>query len=217
MPLHNVEKGQRFGRLVVTGHPFKSGAVWYCTFLCDCGKTKNIRADNVATGRTLSCGCLHDDICRAVLTTHGLEGTRLYRIWRHIKTRCFNSKSPYYHRYGGRGITICNEWKENFKAFHDWALSNGYEDHLQIDRTDNEGDYTPENCRWTTSKTNNRNRCDNRVLEAFGETKLLCEWADDARCIVSKPLFHTRIALHWSTERALTTPPFNRGRKTKKG
>jgi hypothetical protein len=91
-------------------------------------------------------------------TTHGLSGTRLHRIWCAMKTRCYNKNQKHYYRYGGRGITVCNEWKNDFIKFKNWSESNGYSDELSIDRIDNNGNYCPENCRWSTYKIQNTNR-----------------------------------------------------------
>lgn len=89
--------------------------------------------------------------------SHGMSRTRLYRCWQDMKHRCLNATSKDYHRYGGRGITFCDEWKE-FEPFRDWALANGYDDKLTIDRIDNDGNYCPENCKWSTQKEQARNK-----------------------------------------------------------
>lgn len=110
---------------------------------------------------------------------HGGKGTRLYDIWKKMRGRCYNSNNPKYYRYGGRGITICEEWSD-FSVFRDWALSNGYSDTLTIDRVDNDGNYEPKNCRWATQKqqANNRGyRVDARLITWNGETHSLSEWS----------------------------------------
>lgn len=109
---------------------------------------------------------------------HGLSNTRIYRIWQGMKKRCYNPRSVHYKDYGGRGITVCDEWKQSAEAFYKWAIANGYEDNLSIDRIDNDGNYEPSNCRWATSKqqannmrdgsiTRNRNRKINILKEAI--------------------------------------------------
>lgn len=143
---------------------------------------------------------------------HGLRYTRLYRIWLQMKNRCFNSKTSRYSDYGGRGITVCDEWKDDFKAFYDWSISHGYADDLTIDRIENDGDYSPDNCRWATTyeQANNSRHC--HYIEYKGEVHSLSEWS---RILgVSSHLLSNRINVYgWSIEKAFETPISNRGRK----
>lgn len=142
---------------------------------------------------------------------HGLKNTRLYRIWGNIKTRCFNSNFLNYHRYGGRGITMCDDWKNNFQSFYDWAISNGYSDELTIDRIDNNGNYSPDNCRWTTAKeqANNTIRCHMETIN--GQTKSLMEWCEEYQMNYS--LVRDRLYRGWNIEKALFTKPDIKYRK----
>ncbi len=110
--------------------------------------------------------------------THGQWGTRLYRIWKCMKTRCHNQNHQAYDRYGARGITVCDEWKDDFQAFYDWAMANGYEDHLTIDRKENDKGYSPDNCRWVTAKVQANNRKNNVLVTINGETKTIAQWAE---------------------------------------
>ena len=161
--------GKRFGRLVVTGivpRELRIGGKdsvrrtqFYC--ICDCGNKTIVTLLNLSKGRTRSCGCIKREMYAEhnPWTTHGLtkresdgRHPRLYRIYKAMKQRCYNPKLPFYMSYGGRGITVCDEWLHNFEAFHDWAISNGYRDDLSIDRIDVDGNYCPENCRWATAK-----------------------------------------------------------------
>jgi hypothetical protein len=136
--------------------------------------------------------------------THGDHLTRLYSIWKGMKTRCVNKNDSGFHNYGGKGISVCDEW-QTFPPFRKWAFDNGYSDDLEIDRIDNSGDYTPENCRWVTRKVNARNRSTNASITAFGETKLVCEWLEDSRCVVPRTTLMFRlIKLKMSPEEALT-------------
>lgn len=131
---------------------------------------------------------------------------RLYRIWGHIKSRCLNPNVPAWPDYGGRGISICAAWVNDFTAFEAWALANGYSDELSIDRVDNNGNYTPENCRWATMKENSRNRRSNRLLTAFNETKSIQEWSEDPRCTITVGALRRRIVKGWADEDAITKP-----------
>ena len=109
----------------------------------------------------------------------GRKGTRLYSIYRNIMTRCYNSNTTNYKRYGGRGITMCDEWKDNFQTFYDWAMSHGYSDDLTIDRIDNNGNYEPSNCRWITVKEQNRNKRNVKFITYGGKTQTIPEWTKE--------------------------------------
>ena len=135
---------------------------------------------------------------------HGLRNTRLYRIWLQIKNRCFNSNTRRYRDYGGRGITMCDEWKNNFKSFYEWSMSHGYSDELTIDRIDNNGNYEPSNCRWVTVKVQNRNARSNHLITYKGETHCIADWADITG--LSSTCICNRIKYGWNVERILETP-----------
>lgn len=143
--------GQRSGRLTAVKHigVDKSGSIVWL-WLCDCGKEKAIRVTNVKFGRTQSCGCIKE-------TRHGLYGTRLYWAWTNMNQRCHNPKTSRYKNYGGRGISVCSEWA-TFEPFYLWATAHGYSDELSIDRINNDGNYEPNNCRWTTASVQANNR-----------------------------------------------------------
>ena len=110
---------------------------------------------------------------------HALKKTRLYGIWLQIKNRCFNSNTGRYKDYGGRGITMCDEWKDNFQTFYDWSMSHGYSDDLTIDRIDNNGNYEPSNCRWVTVKEQNRNKRNVKFITYGGKTQTIPEWTKE--------------------------------------
>lgn len=110
---------------------------------------------------------------------HGLTKSRIHNTWNHMKDRCYNSKSQNYARYGNRGITICEEWRNDFMSFYEWAMANGYQDNLTIDRIDNDGNYEPSNCRWITLKEQNFNYSKNRLITHRGKTQTLTEWANE--------------------------------------
>lgn len=123
---------------------------------------------------TRSCGCLHRERVRK----HGKRHTRLYSIWLNMHDRCCNINNKCYSDYGGRGITICDEWLNDFMSFHNWAMNNGYQENLTIDRIDVNGNYEPNNCRWADMKTQNRNKRNNKNYTINGETHCLKEWCE---------------------------------------
>ena len=135
---------------------------------------------------------------------HRMSNTRLHQIWRGMKRRCNSTTYDGYKYYGGRGIKVCEEWRNSFQAFYDWSISNGYTDELTIDRINVNGNYEPSNCRWTTMKVQANNRTDNHVVTINGQSKTLTEWAD-VYGIKQDTMYH-RINRGWTAERALTTP-----------
>lgn len=139
---------------------------------------------------------------------HGLKNTRLFSIWSNMKTRCYNSNSLQFKSYGARGIKICTEWLNDFKKFYDWAMSNGYDDNLTLDRIDVNGHYEPSNCRWTTSKVQANNRRTNKLLEYNGEIKTLMEWCEDHE--INYKTVRDRLKRGWDIEKALECPVENK-------
>ncbi len=132
---------------------------------------------------------------------HGKRHTKLYYVWRGIKTRCYNKHSKKYDVYGWRGIAVCDEWRNDFMNFYDWAINNGYKDGLTIDRIDVDGNYEPSNCRWATQKQQQRNRRNNRKVTINGETHCLTEWCEILG--INNKTVYSRISRNWSIERAL--------------
>lgn len=135
---------------------------------------------------------------------HGLTNHPLYRTWSNAKSRCSDVNAQSYKDYGGRGITVCDEWKDDFQAFYDWAMVNGYKKGLTLERIDNNKGYAPENCKWATMKEQSNNRRNSRYLEFMGKKRTISQWAD-AIGISGDALYH-RLKLGWSIERALTSP-----------
>ena len=129
--------------------------IYKCGF---CGEEFRVQMRSVKNGNTKSCGCYNKRRASETHKTHGKCYTRLYIIWTKMKDRTLNTKHKHYNGYGGRGITICEEWKNDFMSFYNWAMKNGYSDKLSIDRIDNDGNYCPENCRWTTRVIQQRNQ-----------------------------------------------------------
>ena len=132
---------------------------------------------------------------------HGKRKTRLYTIWSQMKNRCFNHNDPHSDRYFDRGIIVCDEWKNDFKAFYDWAMSNGYKDNLTIDRIDNDGNYEPSNCRWATVKEQNQNKRNVILLTYQGKTQSAGAWGKELG--IGKDTVRQRFHKGWSTEECL--------------
>jgi hypothetical protein len=139
--------------------------------------------------------------------------SRLFNIWHRMKLRCSNTKHRQYDRYGGRGITVCQEWFDDYLAFKAWSLANGYAETLSIDRINNDLGYFPENCRWTTMQVQQTNRSDNIPLTAWGETKTIGEWARDPRCSVGKTSLYRRFREGLSAEEAIAAPKRKKGQR----
>jgi hypothetical protein len=182
--------GQKFGRLVVEGvaerRQYERGAknFWQC--LCECGGRAKVLGYKLKSGHTQSCGCIRKEVVAArnkagiTREVYRREGpTKLVAVWRTMKARCNNSPA-----YAGRGLSVCPEWQD-FSAFRNWAMDNGYRGGLSLDRINNDEGYSPENCRWADLNTQARNRRNNRRITAFGETKTVVGWSEDPRCTVS--------------------------------
>ena len=177
---------------------------WYWLCKCVCGNECVVIGSSLLDGNTKSCGCLRTEKLVSSATKHGKAKDPLYPVWQAMRSRCFNINYKCYHNYGGRGITVCDEWKNSFMAFYNWAEIAGYRKGLTLDRIDNNGNYCPENCRWVTQKENNRNTRSNHILTYKGESKLLTVWAEQLN--IHPRTLSGRIERNWSTEKALTTP-----------
>lgn len=138
--------------------------------------------------------------------THGQRHTRLYRIWQNMKTRCYNPKHGAYSNYGGRGISVCDEWKTSFLSFYEWAIKNGYTEykHCTLDRYDNDNNYSPSNCRWVTPLEQANNRRTNRYITYNGKTHTVTEWAKILG--YKKSTLELRLLRGWSIDKAFTKP-----------
>lgn len=206
MPKRIDLSGQRFGRLTVIerAENSKGGkAQWLCK--CDCGNETIVAGDKLRKKHSKSCGCLRSIITKASKTIHGGRKTRLYNIWSKIKERCYNPHSKSFSNYGGSGIAMYEEWRTDFTAFRDWALSNGYADNFSIDRININGNYEPSNCRWVDKTTQANNRKTNRTILYNGETHTLAEWQRITG--ISQSTIKTRLNAGWPIERALTETP----------
>ena len=145
---------QRFGKLVVIKRAENKNnrPAWQCK--CDCGNIVIVKAGNLKSGHTISCGCFRIE----KITKHDKTHTRLYTIWHQMKERCYRESNRNYKYYGARGIKICDEWLNDFSKFYEWAMANDYNDTLTIDRINTNGNYEPSNCRWATISEQNKNR-----------------------------------------------------------
>lgn len=221
--IRDITIGVRFGRLVVTGPDIRRrGACgtgpryWPCQ--CDCGQTVTVVGTSLTSGETRSCGCLQRELTAARARTHGATAgshrTALYYVWTSMRARCYQSTRPEFVHYGGRGITVCDAWRDNFAAFQAWAVMAGYQRGLSLDRRDNDGHYTPANCRWADRVTQANNMRSNRHVVAFGETKTPAQWVRDPRCRVNIHTLRLRIfRLGWPPERAIQEPARYRPRR----
>lgn len=200
--------GKKFGRLTVIKR-LPNDKWGHSRFLCqcECGNTKETTGDNLIRGICQSCGCIQKEVTIARSTIHNLCHTHIYKIWESIKRRCFLKNQKNYKNYGGRGITICDEWL-NPENFYKWAIANGYKKGLSIDRIDVNGNYEPSNCRWATSVQQANNTRGNRYITYNGETHTIADWS---RILgIKAGILYQRLGKGWSIERAFTTPPKNK-------
>jgi hypothetical protein len=217
--------GKRYGRLMAI-RPIRQNKygtmVWQC--LCDCGNEVNVRGTDLTRGHTKSCGCSQREISRknltAQLTTHGLsrnrgKKTKLHSVWTAMRQRCNNPKNAPYSNYGGRGILVCPEWKNDYRNFYDWAMANGYKEGLSIDRINNNGNYEPDNCRWATWSEQSINKRTNRLVTYKGETKPAGEWGRIFG--INSDVLYQRLSNGWPVERVLTEATKTRNTSVKHG
>ena len=199
--------GQRFGRLVVKKFDCLKNGSYYWICKCDCGNEKSIGSCHFKYGKTSSCGCYNREIVSKRSTKHHLTKTRLFKVWRGMIDRCYYKSQKYYKHYGGRGITICDEWKNNFISFYNWAIKNGYDSQAKrgqctIDRIDNDKGYYPENCRWVDIKTQLNNTSVTKRI--FYKNKFMTLYEISKICGIKKNIIYARLYRGWSIERATT-------------
>ena len=184
----------------------KRGTRIILAVICQNGHAGTVRrSDLVSVGMRECLGCRIERRRREGRRVSG-NRTLLYRVWCSMRERCRSPKNNRWDRYGGRGITVCDEWSGDFLPFQTWAHANGYRIGLQIDRIDNDGPYSPENCRWVSRSTNCSNRVSSRFITAFGETKTLAQWSRDPRCAASKQTVLRRLQAGMPDHEAITTP-----------
>ena len=196
--------GKCFGRLTVVceaGRKHKE-ITWKC--ICDCGKTTIVPGYQLRSGKTKSCGCYMVDQTKKANTKHGMFGKPIYRTYFNMKNRCYNPNYYLYKDYGGRGISVCDEWlgENGFSHFYEWAKKNGYQPGLSLDRIDCNGNYSPQNCRWTNMVVQQNNRRNNHIITANGKTHTMAEWSR----ITGIPYrtIQKRIYSGWEEEAAVT-------------
>ena len=177
-------------------------------YKCECGKEKVIVMYNVNNGHVKSCGCAQ--LYNGAIT-HGLRKHPLYSVWCNIKARCSDANRPDYERYGGRGVRICDEWENNFKAFYDWCISNGWERGMEVDKDIKSISlgipailYSPDFCSIVSRIKNNNNKRNIRYITINGITKNITEWTKVYDINIST--VYSRISKGWSEESAIITP-----------
>lgn len=206
MPAHNFKDltGETFGKWVVlerSQNDQKQHAMWLCR--CECGNTSIVRSADLTHGKSTNCGCVRRDIVGARFRTHGkTRKCRAYGIWKAIKQRCLYKRHVSRKSYSARGITICDEWKDNFEQF---LLDMGEcPPGMTIERIDNDRGYEPENCRWATMSDQCNNKRSNRTLEHNGVKLSMARWA---RLFgLNYSLLRSRLNLGWDIGRALNEP-----------
>lgn len=205
-----IHIGSQFGKLTVIG-----SVIWQTTrrqklsmfpCRCECNKEPLVLSANLLKGNTKSCGCRQTSGLRPPPKIHSANERRLNGIRNGMLARCYKPSCESYTNYGGRGIEVCLEWREHAAKFREWAFLNGYEPTLTLDRIDNNGNYEPSNCRWATDIMQHRNCRRNYLVTAWGETKCMAEWADDARCQTQYSVLRQRIREGQIPEQAISTP-----------
>ena len=199
------ETGKRYGRLQVVRmepkQPCQKGTFWICK--CDCGtESHRVEGGCLRNGRVTSCGCYARERSSERARTHGRRDSREYSIWRAMKKRCYVQNASGYARYGGRGIKVCNRWRDSFENFYE-DMGPAPEG-MSLDRIDGDGDYAPSNCRWATIKQQQRNTCTNRLISYKNKTLTLVEWSEITG--LASETIAARIKRGWSTAKALETP-----------
>ena len=196
--------GQCFGRLTAitpVGHKKVAGMLWLC--ICECGSDCVVVATKLISGHTKSCGCFSGQTSGDRLRTHGMTETKEFMTWRAMIQRCEDSRGTGYRLYGGRGISVCTRWRNSFIAFYDDMGDRPSPKH-SIDRIDNDGNYTPSNCRWATRIQQGRNTRANHMITYEGRTHCLVKWSEIRG--IHRNTLSTRLLRGWTVERALTTP-----------
>jgi hypothetical protein len=197
--------GETFGRLQVIERAPSRGKRTYWKCVCKCGNECEVEAYNLTSGHTRSCGCYKEEVTYSNKLKHGMTGTRIFNIWDSMIRRCENPSRESYKYYGGRGITVCEEWHD-FENFYRWSTENGYEDYLTIERKNPDWNYCPENCRWASWEEQNVNKRNNKFLNIAG-VKMTITQAARIYGISTKTLYQ-RLKKGYSIEKALGVKPW---------
>lgn len=197
-----MKVGDKVNGLTMISERYVKDKRGWALFRCECGNEKEIRIDRVTSGNTKYCGCHMGKHHGKANYKHGICHTRIYNIWEKIKQRCNDPNCREFPRYGGRGIRMCDEWKDP-KVFYDWSMANGYKDNLTIDRIDFNGNYEPSNCRWATPKEQANNKRNNIYITLDGRTQTLMQWCEEMK--QPYPRIQARLYRGWSYEKALYT------------
>lgn len=195
--------GKQFGKLKVLEENGYLGPFLAFKCQCDCGATTTVRGPSLRSGNTTSCGCVHKAMVGELNKKHGQRHTTEYSIWQNMMTRCTNEKSNCFYRYGGRGITVCDEWRD-FQGFY--ADMGDKPEGMTLDRIDNNGPYSKDNCRWATSKEQARNTRRSQIVEFNNKKQCLKDWADEVG-LAYNTLRKRFVIYNWPFEKAITTPP----------
>lgn len=195
--------GQRFGRwTVISPSEVRKNRckLWLCK--CDCGTERLVNLSAAKAGQSMSCGCLNRERSSQKHKQHGLTKDKIYSVWKSMRRRCGNPDAADYYLYGARGIKVCDRWQTFANFYAD--MGNLPFDGAQIDRIDTDGDYCPENCRWTTATENMRNRRMNHFITYQGETRCITEWEQIKG--LPRDRINMRLKAGWSLEKAMETP-----------
>jgi hypothetical protein len=195
--------GTKWGNWTVLEHDLEKSVKrhTYYKCVCDCGTIKTVRADMLRNGVSKSCGCFKKEQQSQRAKVHGLYQHPLNKRWITMNQRCTNPNVNRYERYGGRGLKVCDEWKNDFLAFYNWSMENGYSSKMTLDRINNDGDYCPENCRYISNKEQQFNKSTNHYVEIEGVSKTIYEWCEEYG--VNRNLFNWRLRYGWTGKKLL--------------
>lgn len=203
--------GKKFGKWSVISRGYKpndKNTYWLC--MCDCGTIRLVDAADLKSGKSTNCGCVRKCKIGALNRTHGFSHKeRLYSIWRGMKQRCHDKKCINYNDYGGRGISVCEEWNGNYLSFRNWALSNGYADNLTIDRIDSNGNYDPDNCQWNTYKEQSKNKRNSASISTDKSIKIAKSFSSSK---IKYGAYYSRIKRGWCISDANNIPKLHKER-----
>ena len=194
--------GKRYNNMTVIKSvyekEYKNGKCVFVECVCDCGNKKTVRISDLQSGRTTSCGCNKIKKSKQRNTKHSMCDSRIYRIWSGMKARCKYKSCEEYRNYGGRGVSVCEEWLNSFVSFYNWSMSNGYKENLSIDRINVNGNYCPENCRWATTEEQSNNKRVNKFFNIDGENKTLMQICKEKG--LNYRMVQSRIRYGWDKE-----------------